>query len=181
MNDEIIDSIRGTKIILSDNDTKKQFDIAGIFSIDENDLSREYSMQASLFAYFSVLSAKSERNLSVSKLASEREYAVADQQIREDLVGKDVKATESMIKQLISADEEYCALQDTVVAAEYERDLLKAIARSLEMRANMLISLGALRRHEIDMTDMSIRRASFDKTVDDTKESLRRLRSQKDR
>jgi len=181
MNEEIIESIKGTKIVLAGEDgQRRQFDISGIFSIDENDLSREFSMQASLFAYFAVLSAKAERNMSIADLASEREYAMADQQIREDLADKDAKVTEALVRQLIAADEEYCTYQDTAQAAKYEYKLLKAIAQALEMRANMLVSLGALRRHEIDMSGMHVNQSKYADGVEDTKETLRRLKSQKE-
>lgn len=181
MNNEIIDSIQGTTIVLNmDDGKKKTFDISAIFNIDDSALAAEFTKQASLYAYFAVQAARAERNKAVADAAQEREYAMADQDFREEFHSKDEKFTEPTIKQMIMTDEAYVTSQNVAQAANYEFKLLKALATALEMRANMLISLGAYMRHEMDMTGMNIQSRRFSDQVEDVtqlaKEKIRKAR-----
>jgi len=44
----IIDDIKGTQVTFVTNGKKKTLDLAGIFEIDETDLSKEFTHQAAL-------------------------------------------------------------------------------------------------------------------------------------
>ena len=168
--------ISGTKISVVVGKVIKELDLADIFSIDETELTREYSQQASLYAYFSTLTADAERNVAMATMIMEQEYAIMDQEYRSDAVADDVKVTESMVKQAIISDKDYQKLSKNVINKKYYFRVLKAVADALEQRANMLVSLGAYLRHEQDMTGMNIRRREFDNSVDNMKSTIKKIR-----
>jgi hypothetical protein len=164
----MLSEIEGTIVKLFNG---KKVDIVEVFSIDENNLSEDFSQQAALMAYFSSITAEAEHKYALAKFDSEQEYAAADQFWRheKDLIGE--KYTEAVIKSLILRDDEYSSKEKKRMQLDYEVNLLKGITRALSQRAEMLISLGAMTRQEIAMTGMNMQ----EKVVDDLPKELKTI------
>jgi len=180
MNDDIIQEISGTRISVVDMRGKlRTFDIGDIFNIDESNISKEFTQQASLYAFFAALAATAEKKAADADFLKDQEYAQADQASREDLEEQSIKYTEAVIKSMVVTDAGYTKRVRNHIIAEYDYRLLKALASALEQRANMLISLGAYLRHELDQTAMNIKRAQTDGAVEEAKRLMRERKGDK--
>ena len=138
----IIDEIEGSEVTFFKNGKKKTIDIGKLFNIDEDNLTKEFANQASLYAYFSTLQADIERNLAIISIKRDQEYASADEYHRHYLDKREKKYTEAVIKSLVIRTEEYMIVDQEFVDATYDLNVIKAIVRALQMRAEMLISIG---------------------------------------
>lgn len=150
----IINEIDGTVVKLFNG---KSIDLIEIFNIDPDDLSEDFSSQAALYAYFSVLQAEAERELAISEFNVDQEYAISDEYWRHYKDKREEKYTEAVIKSLVIRDDSYINSRRTQIQLEYEVSLLKALTKALAQRADMLISLGAMTRQELSMTGMAIK------------------------
>lgn len=170
---DIIKDIDGTVITIAVNGVEKAFDISKLFAVDENDLVKEFSRQAAVYAYFGVAAAEAEHNAARCDFNVDQEYAQADAAARDELDKDGRKYTEAVVKGMVLTDAQYVEIVERALLAKYDHKVLKAITAAMEQRANMLISMGAFIRHEIDQTGMNIRERSLDKAVDDVKETLK--------
>ena len=66
------------------------------------------------------------------------------------------KATETMIASAIEVDEIYQKAQRTLIEAERQYGILRAIVKALDQRCTMLVQLGSTKRQEMAMTDFGI-------------------------
>jgi hypothetical protein len=172
----IIDDIQGSKISFVRKGVQKSVDISELFDIDENNLTAEFAHQASLYAFFATIQADAERELAHTALEKEQEYASADEYHRRSLEKKEQKYTEAVIRSLVMRDEDYEKAYNAYALAQQEVDILKAIVRALQMRAEMLISLGAQLRQEYSMTGMNVRDNAYKAAIDDAKKALKSKR-----
>ena len=170
-------SVGDTSISIIANGKEKTYDIGKIFDINENDLTKEFTSQATIYAYFATALAQADYDASVANMVTEQTGADADQFYRADLTKKGEKYTEGVIKSMVQQDEEYSGAVQAELTAKYNARVLKAIVSAMEMRAQMLISVGSHIRHELDMTGMNIRERQFNKTVDDVKDTIRSRKS----
>jgi hypothetical protein len=170
---KVIQDIEGTKITFNDGTKVKTVNIADIFRIDDAELTKEFANQASLYAYFATLATKAEFDSSLIELGQDQEYAQADGAYREEFEKDGRKYTEAVIKSMILTDENYIKLSESALGAKYDYKLLKAICTALEQRANMLISMGAYMRHEMDQTAMNIKQRAMDGAADEVKSAIR--------
>ena len=168
---DIISEIEGTIISFKQGSKTVKFDIPEIFAVDEANLTSDFASQAAMFAFFSTKLADAERDKAQVEMKLEMIYAQADDAYRAEMDMNNRKYTEAVIKSLIIRDEEYGIAKQAEIDSKYIVDLLKAIVNSLKMRADMLISLGAHMRQEMDMTGMSIKR--LDSAVDGIKHKIR--------
>jgi len=145
-------------------------DLDDMVPINESDLSGEFTRQPSLYAYVATLTAQAEAETLDSKRNLERERAEADKRARTYLAGSNAKVTDSALDARIVLDVDYQIAMERESQAKYQQLLLKAVERSMSMRADMLISLGAHLRHEYEQTDM---------TILDTKQRLEQIRRAK--
>jgi hypothetical protein len=169
----ILEEIKGTKITFVIDDKKKSIDVGELFDIDENNLTKEFAHQASLYAYFGNLAAEAEREIGIAAIDKDQEMAILDANLRKKHEVRDEKYTETMIRNEILTNEKYLALMDDEGEAKYDFKVIKSIVSALEMRAQMLISIGSHIRHEMDMEGMNIKDRAFQKSVGDVKETLR--------
>jgi hypothetical protein len=173
-----IQVVEGTSIQINDqNGNLRDFKLEKLFTIDEDNLSAEMAHQASLYGYFATIAVKAEHQAAMLDMATEQMYAETDVDIREKAAKDGVKITEAGIKAQILLDAEYVALAESALGSKYDFKLLKAIAGALEQRANMLISLGAYKRHELDQTAMNTRQSAYDKTIEAAKEVVKAKRA----
>lgn len=176
----MIEDIQGTKITIKDGNVRKTYDFATLFRIDEDNLSKEFAEQASLYGYFSVLMAKAEHEAAVMEFGKDQEYAIADTSLRDEMTEAGEKYTEGLIRSLVLADEEYGKKAMSAIDSQFDYKLLKAIVSALQQRAEMLVSLGAHVRHEIDQTGMNIKEREFKNTEEKMRETLRNARKTKE-
>lgn len=146
--------------------------LGDVFAIDQTDLSSEMARQASLYAYFTTQKSYAERALARAALQKDGEYAVADDHYRKSLVNAGEKFTEAKIRSYVLQDEDYHESAREEIRAKSRYTLLRAICQALEMRSNMLVSLGAHIRHELDMTSMNIRERRFGDSVASVKSAI---------
>lgn len=128
------------------------------------DLSEEFTRQPSLYAYVATLAARVEAEWLDSKTSRERVYASTDKEVRKDLRLSEIKATEPLVKAEVLLRRGYVEAQDYEIECREQFLIMQAIVRTLDMRAQMLISLGAHLRAEAEQTGMLIK---------DTKKKLR--------
>ena len=167
----LIDEIAGSKITFSHNGVKKVIDIGNLFDINEDNLTKEFATQASLYAYFATLQAEAERLQAKAEMKKDQEYAKSDEYWRAYLDKREKKYTEAVIKSNVIRDEDYDKANNALINITYDLNVIKAIVRALQMRAEMLISLGAHLRQEYSMTGMSVNKA-FDEATRAVKEKL---------
>jgi hypothetical protein len=154
----------------------KTLSLASLFEVDEVDLDKEYREQSALYAYFVVEAAKAEREHASAVDEKDFVHAECDEFYREEIRDTGVKLTEAMVESAIIQDDEYREVRIQLLRAKEHWTILKGIVRALEQRANMLISLGAHRRAEFDMTNMVIKKSDYDASVEDVKTSLKNRR-----
>jgi hypothetical protein len=138
----------------------KDVSVGELLSIDETDLSTEYAAQAARYAYVAVLKAEAKRIWGEVERARKEEEAKAfvEYKARLELVPKGSKyITDGYAAQLVQSDEEVNAFKEREIQAEYNYRLMEALADGLAQRAQMLISLGADLRSEMQQTDMQLK------------------------
>lgn len=148
-------------------DKYMEVSIDDLLDINGDDLSTEYARQASRYATFATRLAQLNHAVSRAKAQYEQEQAEADTYWRSDFANRGAKFTENVIHSHVTVDAVVVAAEEQYHAAIAERDYIKAIVEALQMRADMLISLGATQRHEMSMTGMQINETSELKRLKD--------------
>ena len=175
---DIIDEIKGTVLILNVGGAKKSFDLSSLFLIDEQNITKEFMQQAASYAYFATLGAAAEKKVAKLDMQKDQEYAAADEEYRKELdekvdaAGKPVKYTEAVVKSMILQDEDYSKMLDGLESAKYQLNLIKAITRAFEQKAQMLQSLGSHLRFEWSMQGMHTNDSEVNSAVQSVKEKL---------
>ena len=178
--DSVIEEISGSIIVVRTMKGNVKFDIGKLFNIDQDNLSKEFATQASMYGFFAILAAEADRIYAMKTLLCEQEYAAADESYRAqmDLDGK--KYTEAVVRSCVVRDEEYSKMLTEKENANYELDIIKAIVRAFEQRSMMLQSLGSHLRHEYEMQGMNIRERDSEtfaeKSVDNVKQAISQRR-----
>jgi len=137
-----------------------------------DDLTTEFSEQPALYAYVAMLAARAESTWLASKRLLDEEHARTDKEVRRDLMMDGDKVTEGRVNAEIKMRKGYLEAVDDELWFRQQYLIMRAIERSLDMRAQMLISLGAHLRAEAQQTGMLIR---------DTKKELEKLTKGKKR
>lgn len=169
---KVIESIEGYRITVHDKTKSKEYSLAEIFSINQDDLVNEFAQQSATYAYFAVLQVEADHHADMVKLAWEQEKAVADDNARATLEEDGKKYTEMVIKGYVDLDEEVVKLAESRLDFEYDAKLMKAVCNSLEMRAQMLIAMGSYIRHEIDQASMKIKERQMNRAVENVDKVL---------
>lgn len=154
----------------------KKFSLADLFHIEEVDLDTEFRTQATWFAFFAKELAEADYQLARAKAVRERVYAECDLDYRADYNSDDIKYTEAIIRSEVVLDKAYKEAREYEMEIQRQYNTLKSIVNALDQRASMLISLGAHRRAELDMTGLHIKDRDYKKTIADTKKTIRRRR-----
>jgi len=125
-------------------------DLNEMLVLDENNLKSAYQDQGSLFAWWKAARAIARRYRSqLNKKLNERRSALT-KDLRSESDEKLLKWTLSDIEARILLDDQYKLLGDKLIDADYHQDLLDAVIGALDHRKEMLISLGAQVRQEIN-------------------------------
>jgi len=144
----------------------KDVSVSDLLSVDETDLSSEYAAQAARFAYVAVLKAQAKRQWGETERARKEEEAnafVAYKSDPESIPEGSKTVTDGFAKQLVDSDLAVNDLRKKEIEAEYGYRLLEALSDALSQRAQMLISLGADLRQEMDQTSMHLLESADDR------------------
>lgn len=176
----IIKEISGTKIKVRNADGGyKVFDILELFKIDDEDLSKEMAQQASIYGYFSVLATIAEDVSNKASFAVQTDEAGADLNYRDEYGKTGTKFTEATIRATIMSDEAHIQKMEVELVTKYDFKLLKSIVATLDQRANMLISLAAWKRHELEQTGMNVRERQMEQSVESVKTAMQEAKARK--
>ena len=126
-------------------------DFASDVRIDRTDLEEEFSTQAEKYAYYSFLSAEAKYLCDRQKSVLDNVYAVIDAEKRANAAallanGAKLKYTEVMYKNEVIGDDRYKEAQKNYHAAKKLADQLEVASRSIAMRKDMLMQMGASSR-----------------------------------
>lgn len=130
------------------------------------DLSQEFARQASYFAEWGFAHATAEAEARRTEEAKDVTWAKLQLYYRR----KHKSPKENAVKAWIMRHQLY---RDVVTAwhqAKYHRDVLRVAVESFKQRKDMLIQLGADKRADLDMTDLSMR-----KKIDRANKVLRKV------
>ncbi len=131
----------------------KTIDPQALLTFDENNL--PFSSTAN--AYFLVARLAERKRLEAKDLASQLDALngslyikyVKDESFKQLNNGR--KPPESMLQTAIKSDAQYIALQKKANEAEYQARSLNWLVKAIEMKANMMQSVSANKRKELDM------------------------------
>lgn len=141
---------KSTGLVIRHGDV--QINVGDLLNVDVDDLSNEYAQQASVYAWIANLVAEADYALSSAKHARELEYAQAYEYYRGELSASGGKPTEATIGAAITMDDAYSSSRNRELECERTYKMLRALLDALKMRADMLVSLGAHLRAELNMT-----------------------------
>ena len=119
--------------------------------IDRTNLDHEFSTQAEKYAYYSFLAAEAHHLVDTMKSRLENVYAVVDAEKRANAAallaaGTKAKYTETMYKNEVIGDQRYKDAQSQYHQAKKLVNQLDVASRSIAMRKDMLMQLGAAAR-----------------------------------
>lgn len=147
------------EVDLGDGEAKVALDVDAMLYIGQ-DLSAEFTNQASTYAYVATLGAMAEAMWLESKKELERTYAEMDKDVRRDLITSGEKITEGKVKEEIKTRRGYHEALLEELDFREQHLIMQALVRAFDMRAQMLISLGAHLRAEAQQTGMTIGRTA---------------------
>jgi hypothetical protein len=139
---------------------EKELEVMEQIAITSN-LEMEFTRQSSLFARWSFLSARTQdvvRGL-------EEQVEISFYELYDEYRQDHHDAKENECKSFVRTHADHQRLTANLRDAQHNADVLKAAVKAFEMRASMLMQLGAARRSEYDSTDMKIRTESATKVI----------------
>lgn len=149
-------------------------EVFGSMDIDSNNLTQEFSAQASTYAYYALQLAEADYKAGIATSNREQTYANLDKVYRDAFMAAGKKVTETQLTSAVTDDEDYQAAKAAELEAKHKVRVLKAVVDALQMRADMLISLGAQTRSEMGMVGM--RTNEVESTIVNTKDRIQSLR-----
>lgn len=135
----------------------KETTFARLLVIDKDNLSNEFASHAAWLGYIGVLTAEAEAGYETTKMELETLYAEKDAEARVEFNSKNMKFTEKMVEAWVNMDSTYIKTQAEKIEALKEYKILRALEAAMREKGSMLVSLGAMMRQEMDMTNMQIR------------------------
>lgn len=133
-----------------------------ILDLDElllisDETSEEFKRQPSLYAYVAMLAARAEAVWLDAKRQLEDAEATCSKKVRKLLSSSDEKVTEEKVRVEIKLQKVYSDAVEYELAVHEQFLILRVLSNSMDMRAQMLISLGAQLRAEANQTGMLIK------------------------
>lgn len=143
------------KLDFEDKPTRKgktvsDFDLQAELEIDPTELDKELIEQPSKFAWVASLHEHAKDMANQLKSELEELKAELDTEVRIKAAEEETKVTEAMVKNLVLQDDRYKFANEAYLAANRLANLLGVGREAFNMRANMLISLSANKRMELD-------------------------------
>jgi hypothetical protein len=122
--------------------------------IDKSKLDTHMSEQPSLYARFAFMSARATDKAERAKLEKKIAESELDTEIRQRQIQKGEKATEKSIEAQIQQEATYKEACEKLLKANLESSILEATVEAFRSRGNMLSSLGAMQRAEMEQQTM---------------------------
>lgn len=135
----------------------KQTSFSHLLIIDDANLSKEFADHAAWLGYIGVLTAEAEDIYETAKMELDVLYAEVETNARLHYDAGRVKYTEPMIKAYVQLDSEYYQAAKRKLEALKAYKTLKALEAATKEKGNMLVSLGATMRQELDHTELRLR------------------------
>jgi hypothetical protein len=152
--------ITGTiEIMIGDSDSVVTIDVDAMMRIDDQNLSKEFTQQASLLAYAATLAARAEAEWGYAKLDLEETTASIYKDVRQDAEADGRRTTEAQVDAAVKTSRGYLEASENEIQHKEQYRILRGLVDALIQRGSMLQSLGAHLRSEMDQTDMIIRDA----------------------
>lgn len=135
-------------------------DLKGKLAYSNADLSQAMSEQASLFAHFGVLLARSSKQVDDIKILIENTEARVDREIRTAMAVLGEKVTETIIERKIARHPQVVAFKRALNEAKQIEAVAKTTLEAFRHRRDMLVQQGATSREEMKgELSMSVRKA----------------------
>lgn len=169
-----VEDIVGKIVTLTVDGKEIIFNLDNVLDMSEQTITKDMAVQSATYGYIAMILAKAEKHSNNCKRDKEVAYAATDQKVRTKLLGIGAKFTEAVVKAGIEQDENYQADVDYYDSSVFAVGVLKMLVKSLDMKSNMLISMGAMVRSEMGMTGMHIKTDSYEQNIDNMKENLKK-------
>lgn len=164
---EVID---GKVLVFQVGKKEVKYELDDVFEINENAVTEEMMRQASLYAFFSQQYAEVSLAVDRAEFQKDKEYAMADLAVRKDYEEEGKRTTEGLVEAEALTDNYYQDAVEEHSVMQYKLNVMRNIVKALEMKAEMLISIGAQLRQERSMTGMRIK--EYEKNIEDMKEQV---------
>jgi len=137
----------------------EEFDMEAQLVIDPTQLDKELIEQPSKFAWVASLHEYAKDLTQQEKMSLEELKAELDTEVRIEANQQETKITEAMVRNLVLQDKRFKKANEHYLETQKLSNLLGVAVQAFHMRANMLISLSANKRMELDteittLTDM---------------------------
>lgn len=136
----------------------KQNDLATDLHIDSTDLSEEIVKQPSLYAYYAERLSEAIRKLKDYELQVEVFEAALDRQIRDKALAKREKMTEPQVVARMKSNDTWINHKKKVHELSAAADQIKGIVEAMRQKKDMLVTISANARQELNSTGMKINR-----------------------
>jgi hypothetical protein len=138
--------------MMADNQNK----LAGDLNIDKTDLDEEIVKQPALYSYYAERQAEADQKVKDQKLALEVFEAALDRQIRDKALAKREKLTEQQVVMRMKNSDAWINHRKKVNELTAQADQIKGIVEAMRQKKDMLITISANARQELNSTGMKI-------------------------
>jgi hypothetical protein len=170
----MLTKVEGTKLTFNVNGKIKAYELEEVFELDDDDLTKEMVRQASFYGFFSGMLSAAEWGAVKAKAKMEQEYGTADEVYRAEILTAGEKIRETAVKGMVLNDADYIEAEAAYQNAIYFQSVLNNVCRTLSMKSDMLINIGAQARAEISMIGMKIREKGYGNAVEEMKDKLKK-------
>ena len=168
----MLTKIEGVELTFDVNGKISKYTIDEICQINQDDITSDMVRQASLYGFFSNMLSRQEWETIKAKAMMEQTYGQADEIYRAEILTSGEKLREAAVKGMVINDEDYIEAESKHQHAVYLQSVLMNICRTLSMKSDMLISLGAQLRAELHMTGMKTKEKKYESEIDQMKAKL---------
>lgn len=169
----MLEHVAGLTLLFDVNGKDVEYDLREVFEVRESDITSEMVRQASLYGFFSAMQSKMEHEAVRAKARKERAYGKADEEAREEIINSGEKIREAAVRGIVLNHPKYIEAEKDYQEMVYRKDVLYQVCRTLHMKSEMLISIGAQMRSEQSMTGMRIKEKEYDNEIEEAKRSIK--------
>lgn len=130
------------------NGEAQTYSVRDLVYVDENNYQQEFIAQPAKYAYWSSVLQAAKRVQSEQENMLEKKHAELYNEAYNRLKESGIKPTKDLIEAQIEQDDEYYQAKQRVSEAEYSAGRINFLVKTLEQRAQMLISFGADQRKD---------------------------------
>lgn len=155
----IDDVLKNEQVVLDG----KTYTIDEFSGLNPDDLVNEFGSQAARYMYIATLETLAEERHTEAKSRTKELFAIISLEYRESGIPEEFQATtpkmtEGFLDSLVNADSAYLEAVESENTAYADLKKMRVFARSMHMRGEMLISLGATLRKEWEQIGISAKK-----------------------